>query len=111
MMGSLRCWDCSGGLEQAVDDFVDSVRHEICLHGWTLGVLQRDNYPRFLGFLALQVLAVFKMRLSSKHTCLMQGFPPPSFPNLPVQRLSSQGTPDGLPYPSLLGLFRLYSPS
>ena len=35
---------------------------EICLHGWTLGVLQRDNYPRFLGFLALQVLAVFKMR-------------------------------------------------
>jgi hypothetical protein len=48
--------------EQAVDDFVASVRHEICLRGWTLGVLQRDNYPRFLGFLALQVLAVFKMR-------------------------------------------------
>lgn len=48
--------------EQAVDDFVASVRHEICLHGWALGVPQRDNYPCFLGFLALQVLAVFKMR-------------------------------------------------
>ena len=48
--------------EQAVDDFVASVRHEICLHGWALGVPQRDNYPFFLGFLALQVLAVFKMR-------------------------------------------------
>lgn len=48
--------------EQAVDDFVASVRHEICLHGWPLGVPQRDNYPPFLGFLALQVLAVFKMR-------------------------------------------------
>ena len=47
---------------QAVDDFVASVRHAICLHGWTLGVPQRNNYPRFLGFLALQVLAVFKMR-------------------------------------------------
>jgi hypothetical protein len=47
--------------EQAVDDFVASVRSEICLRGWTLGVPQHDNYPVFLGFLALQVLAVFKM--------------------------------------------------
>ena len=47
--------------EQAVDDFVASVHQEICLHGWTLGVPQRDNHPLFLGFLALQVLAVFKM--------------------------------------------------
>ena len=59
--------DCSSPLqfassEQAVDDFVASVHHEICLHGWPLGVPQRDNHPPFLGFLALQVLAVFKMR-------------------------------------------------
>ena len=54
--------------EQAVDDFVASVRHEICLHGWTLGELQRDNYPLFLGFLALQVLAVFKMREDANWT-------------------------------------------
>src|SRR5438132_952636 len=47
--------------DQAVNDFVASGRHEICLHGWTLGGLQRDKYPLFLGLLALQVLAVFKM--------------------------------------------------
>jgi hypothetical protein len=54
--------------EQAVDDFVTSVRREICLHGWTLGVLQRDNHPVFLGLLALQVLAVFKMGHYGKWT-------------------------------------------
>jgi hypothetical protein len=54
--------------EQAVDDFVASVRHEVCLRGWILGVLQRDNYPLFLGFLALQVLAVFKMREDTNWT-------------------------------------------
>ena len=47
--------------EQAVNDFIASVRDEIYLHGWTLGALQRDTYPRFLGLLALQVLAVFNM--------------------------------------------------
>ena len=54
--------------EQAVDDFITSVHHEICLRGWTRGMLQRDDYPLFLGFLALQVLAVFKMREDEKWT-------------------------------------------
>jgi hypothetical protein len=54
---------------QAVDDFVTAVRREICqCGGWTLSALQPDKYPFFLGFLALQVLAVFKMREDERWT-------------------------------------------
>ena len=48
--------------EAAAHDFAASVRREICQRGWTCGMLLADQYPIFLGLLAIQVLAVFKMR-------------------------------------------------
>jgi len=54
---------------EAVDDFVAAVRREICQRGgWTLGALQSDKHPLFLGFLALQILSVFKMHGDEKWT-------------------------------------------
>src|SRR6266851_2187877 len=46
----------------AAHDFAAAVRREICQRGWTCGILRVDTYPIFLGLLAIQVLAVFKMR-------------------------------------------------
>jgi hypothetical protein len=48
--------------DAAAHDFAAAVRREICQRGWTSGFPRADSYPNFLGLLALQVLAVFKMR-------------------------------------------------
>jgi hypothetical protein len=47
---------------EAVQDFAASVRREVYQHGWTVGDMQANCYPRFLGLLAMQVLAAFRMR-------------------------------------------------
>src|SRR5262249_11868664 len=47
----------------AVQAFVAAVRDELCRCGeWTFKPPRAGEYPLFLGFLAIQVLAVFKMR-------------------------------------------------
>ena len=46
-----------------VQAFVAAVRDELCRCGeWTFTTPRAGEYPRFLGLLAIQVLAVFKMR-------------------------------------------------
>ena len=48
--------------QTALNDFTSSVCREIDRRGWTIGNLSTDQYPLFLGLLAVQVLAVFTMR-------------------------------------------------
>src|SRR5437667_6640040 len=49
--------------DHAVQAFVAAVRDELCRCGeWTFKTPREGEYPLFLGFLAIQVLAVFKMR-------------------------------------------------
>ena len=49
--------------EHAVQAFVTAVRDELCRYGeWAFTQPREDEYPLFLGLLAIQVLAVFKMR-------------------------------------------------
>lgn len=48
--------------DHAVRNFVDAVRAELCrCRAWVFHKPLKDEYPLFLGLLALQVLAVFKM--------------------------------------------------
>jgi len=49
--------------DHAVQAFVAAVRDELCRHGaWSFETPREGEYPLFLGFLAIQVLAAFKMR-------------------------------------------------
>src|SRR5262245_11551597 len=49
--------------DHAIQAFVTAVKDELCRCGeWTFMTPREDEYPHFLGFLAIQVLAVFKMR-------------------------------------------------
>lgn len=55
------------------NDFVDAVRDELDrrtalgVTPWDIGVLRKDSYPSFLGLLAVQVLAVFRMHQSEDY--------------------------------------------
>src|SRR5437870_8286722 len=49
--------------DHAVQAFVAAVRDELCQDGeWLFETPREGEYPLFLGFLAIQVLAAFKMR-------------------------------------------------
>src|SRR2546422_1974054 len=53
--------------KEAVSSLVESVRREVhrC-GGWTVGHMVADQYPSFLGLLAVQVLAAFMMHIDEK---------------------------------------------